>query len=124
MLFIPKVETQETLLRRNSLSTSTAPYRWRDYYYYSRFEEQSQYPVYYRKKVVVGSKEEVLLDANKLAEGHPYLALAPFQISSDQHILAFSVDTVGNRLYSVHLKQVSTGKSFPDVIPDATHNLA
>ncbi len=38
------------------------PYRWGNYYYYSRTEEGKQYPIFCRKQGSLEAKEEVILD--------------------------------------------------------------
>jgi len=63
--------------------------------------------------------EEVLLDANQLAEGHDVFALADLQVSPGQDILAFGVDTKGDRdFFTFYFKDLKTGELYSDVIPD------
>ena len=40
------------------------------YWYYTRFEEGQEYPIYVRRKGAMTAPEEVLLDVNELAKGH------------------------------------------------------
>jgi oligopeptidase B len=75
----------------------SVPSRIGDYYYYSRTEEGKQYPYQCRKKGSLEATEEVLLDLNKLAEGHSFLGLGGFRVSDDGHLLAYSTDTTGYR---------------------------
>ena len=49
------------------------------YFYYSRVEEGKDYYVYCRKKGTLDAKEEVLLDVNKMAEGHNYFSATGFE---------------------------------------------
>lgn len=98
------------------------PYNKGDYLYYERFDKGKQYPVYCRKKVTIEAEEEVLLDANQLAEGHDVFALADFQVSPGQDILAYGVDTTGDRdFFTFYFKDLKTGELLSDVIPDAHH---
>jgi oligopeptidase B len=98
------------------------PYNKGDYIYYERFDKGEQYPIYYRKKVTMEAVEEVLLDANQLAEGHDVFALADFQVSPGQDILAYGVDTTGDRdFFTFYFKDLKTGELLSDVIPDAYH---
>ncbi len=63
--------------------------------------------------------EEIVLDAGRLAEGHDVFAMASFQISPEQDILAFGMDTAGDRdLFTFYFKDLETGGLLPDVIPD------
>jgi len=94
-------------------------YRKGDYLYYERFDKGRQYPVYCRKKVPLKADEEVLLDANQLAEGYDVFALADLQVSPGQGILAYGVDTTGDRDFpTFYFKDLKTGEILPDVIPD------
>jgi oligopeptidase B len=98
------------------------PYNKGDYIYYERFDKRNQYPIYCRKKVKMGGEEEILLDANQLAVGHEVFALADFQVSPGQDILAYGVDISGDRdFFSFYFKDLETGELLSDVIHDAHH---
>ena len=45
----------------------SAPYKRGDYYYYYRYVEGSEYPIYARKKGSLDADEQILLDVNQLA---------------------------------------------------------
>ena len=47
---------------------STVPQKNGDYYYYTRFEEGNQYPIFCRKYFSLDADEEVILDVNELAK--------------------------------------------------------
>jgi oligopeptidase B len=94
----------------------SVPSRIGDYYYYSRTEEGKQYPYQCRKKGSMEALEEVLLDLNKLAEGHSYLGLGGFRVSDDGNLLAYSTDTTGYRQYTLHVKDLRTGKTLSESI--------
>src|SRR5262245_40109421 len=89
----------------------SVPSRIGDYFYYSRTEEGKQYPYQCRKKGSMDAKEEVLLDLNKLAEGHSFLGLGAFTVSDDGNLLAYSTDTTGYRQYNLHVKDLRTGQT-------------
>jgi oligopeptidase B len=94
------------------------------YYYYTRTEEGKQYYKYCRKKENLKAVEEVLLDVDALAEGHAYFAISGMQVSQDNNLLAFGVDTVSRRQYIIHIKNLSTGELLTDVIASTDGNLA
>jgi oligopeptidase B len=102
----------------------SVPYKQGDYFYYSRTEEGKEYPVYCRKKDSLKAPEEVLVDANKLAEGHSFCSVGQRIVSSSQDILAFSVDYVGRRFYTIQFKNLETGRALGDTIRDVTGNIA
>jgi oligopeptidase B len=86
------------------------------YYYYSRVEEGKDYFVYCRKKGTLDAKEEILLDVNKMAEGHNYFNATGFNISPDNKMMAYGIDTVSRRQYNIYVKNLETGELYKDVI--------
>jgi oligopeptidase B len=94
----------------------SVPSRIGEYYYYSRTEEGKQYPYQCRKRGSLTAKEEVLLDLNKLAEGHSFLGLGGFRVSDDGNQLAYSTDTTGYRQYTLHVKDLRTGQTLGENI--------
>ncbi|MCX2742947.1 S9 family peptidase [Mangrovivirga sp. M17] len=91
----------------------SAPIKSNGYWYYSRFEENKEYPIYCRKEETLEAEEEIILDANKMAEGHEYFNVAGLEVSPDNKLLAFGVDTVSRRLYTLHIKNLETGELLP-----------
>ncbi len=102
----------------------SVPYRENGYFYYTRFEEGSEYAIYCRKKGSLDAKEEVMLDGNVLAKGHEYFAVRGQEISSGNDIVAYAVDTTGRRIYTVHFRNLTTGEDYADVLPEVTGNMA
>lgn len=86
------------------------------YYYYSRTEDGKEYYKYCRKKGSLTAKEEILLDVDELAKGHAYYAATGFEVSTDNKLLAFGVDTVSRREYVIHIKNLETGETYKDVV--------
>ncbi len=95
----------------------SVPYRRGEYFYYSRTEEGKQYPIYARKRGSLEAREEITLDLNALAAGHSFLGLGAYQISDDGNLLAYSLDTTGYRQYTLHVKDLRTGKDLAEAIP-------
>ncbi len=87
------------------------PYEQDGYLYYSRDFKKKAYPIHYRKKNTVGAREELLLDENKLAKGKSYFAMGVFAISPDAQKLAYSIDTLGDEIYTLYVKDLRTGKT-------------
>src|SRR6185503_6686483 len=116
----PTKDLQESLykemlghIKQTDLSV---PSRIGDYYYYSRTQEGKQYPYQCRKKGSLEGKEEVILDLNKLAEGHSFLGLGGFSVSDDGNLLAYSTDTSGYRQYTLYVKDLRTGQTLSEKI--------
>ncbi|MBC5810965.1 MAG: S9 family peptidase [Candidatus Eremiobacteraeota bacterium] len=93
------------------------PYKQGEYYYYSRTVEGQQYPLYARKHLRLDAPEEVTLDLNALARGHSFLGMGLYQVSDDGRLLAYSLDTTGYRQYTLHVRDLRTGKDLAEAIP-------
>lgn len=115
---------QETLFKeikgRIKEDDSSVPYFLNGYFYYTRFEVGREYPIYCRKKDSLENPEEILLNVNELAEGHDYYQVAGLSVSPDNQLLAFGVDTVSRRIYTIHFKNLITGEELDDRIPNTT----
>lgn len=95
---------------------ASVPYKDNGYFYYTRYEEGKEYKLHCRKKGSLDAQEEVFLDENELAEGHDYFALGGIQISDDNKIAAFGIDTVSRRIYTIHFKNLETGETYYETI--------
>jgi oligopeptidase B len=93
---------------------STAPYRKRGYWYYTRFETGKEYPVYARKAGTLEAAEQVMLDGNALSTGHDFYEVGAMAIAPNDRILAYVDDTVGRREYTLRFKDLETGETLPD----------
>ena len=102
---------------------NSVPYRLDDYFYYVRFEEGKEYPLHCRKFGSLDAAEAVMLDGPALAEGYEFFNLGGRAVSSGQNTLAYAVDTVGRRKYTIRFKNLETGETLPDMIPEVTGNM-
>ena len=96
----------------------TLPYKNNGYWYYSKYEEGKEYPVYCRKKENLTATEEIILDQNEMAKGFRYYAVGGRQVSDNNQLLAFTVDTVSRRLYGLRFKDLTSGKIYAETIPN------
>ncbi len=111
------------MLGRIKQTDSSVPVKRDDYYYYTRTEEGKQYSFYCRKHLSLDAPEELLLDANALAEGHKYCRVGNFSVSPNHRLLAYSVDFEGDEKYTIRVKDLRTGLLLPDEIPDTYYSL-
>lgn len=118
----PTEALQEKLYReiigRIKPTDLSVPYRDNGYYYYSRYEQGQDYPVYCRKKGTLEAPEEVLLDGSAMSQGQPFFSLLGLEVSPDNSLLAYAVDTVSRRLYTQRFKNLVTGETLADEIPN------
>lgn len=96
----------------------SVPYFKNGYFYYTRFEEGQQYYILCRRKGSMDNTEEVLLNVNELAKGHPYYSIGGTSVSPDNKLLLYSVDTVSRRQYTLHVKNLETGEVLKDEVPN------
>ena len=106
------------MVARIKKDDNTTPYLKNGYYYYSRFEKNKEYAIHCRKKGSLDAKEEIILDENELAEGYDYFALYDKYVSPDNNWLAFNIDTLSRRFYTIYFKDLRTGKILDTSIPN------
>jgi oligopeptidase B len=102
----------------------SVPYFENGYFYYNRFEEGKEYPIYCRKKGSLDAEEEIMLDVNKLAEGYSYYSAVGLNVSPNNSILAYGVDTVSRRQYTIYFKNLTTGELLNTKISTTTGSIA
>ena len=127
-VMLPTKELQETLFAeikgRIKQDDSSVPYKLDDYYYYKRYERGQEYPIYCRKRGSLAADEEIMLDVNQMADGHDYFSVAGRVVSWEQDLLAFAVDTLGRRFYTIQFKNLTSGETLQDIIPAVTGDMA
>jgi oligopeptidase B len=120
----PTEPIQETLyqemLGRILQTDLSVPYRLRGYLYFTRTEEGNQYPIRCRRSDATGALDEILLDLNRLAEGHSFLGVGALDVSNDNQLLAYALDITGFRQYTLHIKNMGSGELFPEAIERVT----
>jgi oligopeptidase B len=106
----------EEMKARIKEKDESVPYKDGSYFYYSKFVEGGEYPVYCRKYKTLDANEEIMLDGNEMAKGKTYFQIGGFEISDNEDILAYSVDTISRRNYDLKFKNLKTGQIYPESI--------
>lgn len=114
----------EEIKARIKQDDSSVPYHKNGYWYYVRFEEGKEHPIYCRKKGLLSAEEEILLDANIEAANHKFYQVAGLSVSPDNKILAFGEDTVSRRIYTIRFKNLETGEIMDDALTNTTGGAA
>jgi oligopeptidase B len=113
------------LRERIPQTDASVPVADRGWLWYDRIEDGQQYERYFRRPVAhPDAPEEVVLDVNQIAEGHSFCSVGGPDVSQNGQLIAFPVDLVGRRKYTVHFRDLATGKDLADRISDVTGNMA
>ncbi|WP_242135343.1 S9 family peptidase [Aestuariivivens marinum] len=94
------------------------------YSYYMKFEKGGDYALYCRKKLENGAKEEIMLNGPKMAKGHAYYGFGSRSVSTDNKLLAFGIDTVSRRQYTIYFKNLETGELLSDKLSNTAGSAA
>ncbi|KRE23924.1 peptidase S9 [Bosea sp. Root483D1] len=92
--------------------------------YYSRYRRGGEHPLICRKPRAderdKAGREQVMLDADALAEGKEFFDLGDAEHSPDHRLLAWSADEAGSELFLIRIRDLATGKDLPDAIADTS----
>lgn len=110
----------DEIVGRIKQDDQSVPYFKNGYYYYTRYEEGKEYPIYCRKPGNLDAEEEIMLNVNEMAEGYAYYAVSGLSVSTNNRFLTFGVDTVSRRKYTIYVKDLTTGRILDDQIPLTT----
>ena len=116
----------EELVARVQQTDQDVPMRLRGYYYYTRTEEGLQYPVRCRRRAAAdgafdpAAAEEVLLDRNEMAAGLDFLSFGDIAVSDGDDRYAYTTDVTGFRQYTLHVRDLDTGKVHEDLAERVT----
>src|SRR6056297_1395892 len=124
----PTEDLQENLYEemksRIKETDQSVPYFFNGYYYYTRYEKGKEYPFYCRKKGTLDAEEEVMLNVNKMAKGYDFYRVTGINVSPDNKLLAYGVDTVSRRKYTIYVKNLETGELLSENIPVTSGSVA
>ncbi|XBQ15010.1 MAG: S9 family peptidase [Oceanicaulis sp.] len=83
------------------------------WFYYTRFREGGQYPVFARRAAgedgPVGD-EQIVFDGDAEAEGIDYFDIGAVEHSPNHRYLAYAVDTKGSEFYELKIRDLETGE--------------
>lgn len=111
-------ELFEELKGRIKEKDESVPYFENGYWYYYRYEEGQEYRIYCRKKGSQDAAEEILLNVNEMAKGFDYYNVGDMEVSPDNKTLAYSVDTLSRRIYTIYFKDLESGEVSTETVPN------
>ena len=87
--------------------------------YYTSFVTGGQHPLFCRRKGETGD-EEILLDANKLAEPHAYFRIGGVSHGPDHSRVAYASDTNGSEYFTIKVCDIADGSQVGEDISDTS----
>ncbi len=100
----------EEMKARIKEDDSSVPYFKNGYWYYVRYDEGKEHPIYCRKEKSLDTPEKVILDANIGASKHNFYQVGGMSVSPDNNWLAYGLDTIGRRIYQIYFRNLSSGE--------------
>lgn len=113
-------ELFEEMKARYKKDDESLPYFFNEYWYFVKYQDNNEYPIFSRKHLTLENPEEIILDVNTLAEGKQFFEVGSVAVSPNNELATFSSDHVGRRIYNIQIKNVITGEILPDQIPNTT----
>lgn len=113
-------ELFEEMKARYKKDDESLPYFFNEYWYFVKYQDNNEYPIFSRKHQTLENPEEIILDVNILAEGKQFFEVGSVAVSPNNELATFSSDHVGRRIYNIQIKNVITGEILPDQIPNTT----
>lgn len=103
---------------------ASVPYLLDGYFYSQRYEKGNEYPIFFRRKEKLETKEEILINQNTLAKNHSFCSIGQLGVCSKNKTLAYSADFVSRRIYNIYFKNLQTGKLLKETINDTSGSFA
>lgn len=111
----PTEQLQRTLFNeikgRMVKDNRSVPVKDGQFYYFTETLGEQEYPSLYRSAHVSGSSPTLLFNMNDHAKEHDYYNIADFSASPNNRLLAYSEDTLSRRIYTIRIKDLSTGNN-------------
>ena len=110
----------DEFISRIEQNDESVPVSYNGYTYFTKYKEGEDYPIHYRQKNIENAKQEIILNLPEMAKGSSYFALGDKSVSENNHLLAYSVDLLSRRDYSIFIKDLRTGEILEDKIQNTT----
>lgn len=120
-------EQQEKLFQemksRIKEEDQSVPYKNGDYLYYNKTMTGKEHAINCRKKIAADSPEEIIIDTNELARSSETIYVSSIAFHPDQQLFAYAVDLKGDRIFTIHFKDMTTQKILDRKIENVTGDL-
>ncbi|EDM44500.1 Oligopeptidase B [unidentified eubacterium SCB49] len=120
---IPLKKSQRTiykqLVRSLDKNSVSLPVEKNGYSYYSRYNEDDEYPIYYRKAISnngATTKEEEILNVNELVKEKEFYSASTGSVSPNNELITVFENTTGTDEYTLKIKDLKTNSFLKDSI--------
>ena len=110
----------DEFISRIEQNDESVPISYNGYTYYTKYKEGEDYPIHYRQKNIDNAEEKIILNLPEMAKGSSYFALGDKSVSENNHLMAYSVDLLSRRDYSIYIKDLRTGDILEAKIQNTT----
>ncbi len=114
----------DELVARIRQDDTSVPYQRGDWWYYRRYEEAREHPIFARRRGSAEGPEQIMLDVNTLAAEHDFYQIGALAVSPDGRWLAFAEDTVSRGEWTLRIKDLDSGEKLPTRIENISPSIA
>ncbi len=86
------------------------------YVYYRKHRQGGQHPLFCRRGRESAGDEEIMLDGDALGDGKAFFQFGGVCPSPDHKLVAWSSDDKGSELFTMRVRDLSTGHDLPDEV--------
>ena len=109
---------------RIKLDDESLPFRDHTYDYWTKTTTEGNYSVKLRKKINTDNVEEIWNgDKEKKKLGVEYFGVGDLEVSHNDKLLAYSLDTKGSEYYKIFIRDISTNKLVTKEIMDTSGSI-
>ena len=109
---------------RIKLDDESLPFRDHTYDYWTKTTTEGNYSIKLRKKINTDNVEEIWNgDKEKENVGVEYFGMGDLEVSHNDKLLAYSLDTKGSEYYKIFIRDISTNKLVTKEITDTSGSI-
>ena len=109
---------------RIKLDDESLPFRDHTYDYWTKTTTEGNYSIKLRKKINTNNVEEIWNgDKEKEKLGVEYFGVGDLEVSHNDKLLAYSLDTKGSEYYKIFIRDISTNKLVTKEITDTSGSI-
>ena len=110
---------------RIKLDDESIPFKDKNYYYWTKTTKKGNYSIKLRKKVGSTKIEEFWNgDIEKKIIGSQYFGIGDLEVSFNDKLLGYSLDTKGSEYYTIYIRKISNKKLITEKIEETSGSIS